>query len=135
MFLLLPLFSLSLALKNIMSLQKLKKEVWSFVNFIKYVFHSFYYVKFNLFISQFHLLVFDFYIKFGPYFFIFFLYFSWFFFHFHPSKFNFFFLFLIIFCFFLVLLFINWLIGNLASRFYWVCLLWFNPTSWLVSWV
>lgn len=34
----------------------------------------FYYVKFDLFISQFHLLVFDFYIKFGPhFFFIFFL--------------------------------------------------------------
>jgi hypothetical protein len=78
----------------------------------------------------------------------FFLYFSWFFFIFihlnlisfscykifNPYSFQFyFFLFLIIFCFFLVLLFINWLIGNLASRFFWVCLLWFNPTSWLVS--
>ena len=134
MFLLLPLFSLSLALKNIMSLQKLKKKkcghllILSNIFFILFIMSNLIYLFLNfiswylIFISSLVLI-----------FLFFFLYFSWFFFIFihlnlisfscykifNPYSFQFyFFLFLIIFCFFLVLLFINWLIGNLASRFF-----------------
>jgi len=56
-----PLFSLFPAMKNMLPMPKIRSVL--FVNFITFNAHSFNYIKFDLFIFQFHPLTFNFHIK------------------------------------------------------------------------